>query len=148
MTPLLLALLTGCKINDPGEAPLRRLTPTQYNNTISDLLGYSEAAWGDISEDEEESAWPWQFPTDIEIHGFEGNAEGQVASAYLIEQYQAAASHFSGFVADSPAFWACDPDSGSESEQMQCAQSSMLRFATRAYRRPLTAEEQLSLIHI
>ena len=148
MSPLLLALLTGCKVNDPGEAPIRRLTPTQYNNTISDLLGYSEADWDDLNEEEEEDsrAWPWRFPEDIEIHGFEGYAEGQVASAYLIEQYQVAATHFSQYVMEAPSFWACDPSSGSAAEQAQCAQTSMVRFATRAYRRPLQADEQDRLV--
>ncbi|MDG1479111.1 MAG: DUF1588 domain-containing protein [Myxococcota bacterium] len=142
MTPLLL-LLTGCKTTDPGEAPVRRLTPTQYNNTISDLLGYSEADWSRLSEETDaEAVWPWPFPADIEVHGFEGNAEGQIASAALVEQYQAAASHFAGFVPDAPEFWTCEPDSGGETEQLACAQQSIIRFTTRAWRRPLQAAEQ------
>lgn len=153
MTPLLLALLTGCTIGDPGEAPARRLTPTQYNNTIRDLLGHESLSdWPQTDELEAEGvgvqgAWPWNFPADIPVNGFEGIAEGQIASAYLIEQYQAAASHFSAYALHAPYYWTCEGISGLQSAAAeQCAQASIERFTTRAYRRPLTDDERSRLL--
>ena len=153
MTPLLLALLTGCKIGEPGEAPARRLTPTQYNNTVRDLLGHTTADdWPEPEELETEGmgaqgAWPWNFPADIAVNGFEGIAEGQIASAYLIEQYQAAASHFSAYALHAPHYWTCEGISSLEDDAAtRCAQDSILRFTSRAYRRPMTDEEQTRLL--
>ena len=102
---LTLILLAGCRRAAPGEAPIRRLTPTQYNTTIADLLGH-ETDW-DWPELEEarftvETAWPWNFPADIAVHGFEEMAEGQVSSDHLIEQHQAAASHFAMLTVEEP----------------------------------------------
>ena len=143
MHSLLLLAAVGCKVDDPGERPVRRLTPTEYNHTVRDLFGWSEqAAANELhSDDEGYEAWPWRFPPDVPVHGFEGMVEGQVASGYLVEQYQAAAAHFAPFVWDAPAFWACD-----DHDDEACVRTSVVRLAHRAYRRPLTGAEQSRLV--
>ena len=76
------------------------------------------------------------------MHGFEGYSEGQVSSAYLIEQYQAAAAHFSAVATDAPLFWTCDnPGSATDASAIACGESSVLRLAQRAWRRPMEADE-------
>ncbi|MEN0064183.1 MAG: DUF1592 domain-containing protein [Myxococcota bacterium] len=133
-------LAMGCgQVSTWSDPPLRRLTPTEYNHTIRDLFGFSiDEPWPDVEgfdDNDGQAAWPWRFPADIPIHGFEGIAEGQVASSYLIEQYQAAADHFSQFALAAPAFWTCE-------DRPACAEDSVVRFAHRAWRRPLTTNEQ------
>jgi len=125
---------------------MRRLTPTEYNNTLRDLMGYSVQDYKMnvpppmVMEDDDDdlwyTVWPWHFPNEIEVHGFEGMAEGHVSSSYLIEQYQRAGVHFSALVLSSDAFWACE-----DRDEAACAGDSVARFANRAYRRPLSREE-------
>lgn len=149
---LLIALgAAGCKRHDPGDAPTRRLTPTEYNNTVRDLMGYApgseDAMVSSEDEDEDEErelgveVWPWFLPKEVEIHGFEGMDEGQVSSPYLIEQYQGAAGHFSKLMLDAPAFWACSPDGLEQDALRACASESVVRLGNRVYRRPMNANE-------
>ena len=105
-------LLSGCgAVHDPGQAPLRRLTPWEYNRTIADLFGYDDAdAWPILDGDDEEEAaapWPSSLPPDVAIHGFEGMVEGQVSSPYLTERYQAVALHYARHAPAAPFFWTC-----------------------------------------
>lgn len=124
------------------EAPVRRLTPQEYNHTIRDLLGYA------VDEDfvlpreagtTPDAVWPWSFPGDVEIEGFEGMTAGQTSSAYLAEQYQQSAAHFAELALVAPAFWQCDRSQ--EPLDAACARASVHRFAERAWRRPLTGEQ-------
>ncbi len=145
---LLASALVGCSSTDPGARPLRRLTPTEYNLTIRDLFGVApETAWPGADEEELDAApWPYRLPPDVEVHGFDGMVEGQVASGYLVEQYQAAAAHFAPLAIRSPVFWSCDGATRlAEVEGLEdpsaCAATSLRRFANRAWRRPLTEAE-------
>ncbi|MEL6347325.1 MAG: DUF1587 domain-containing protein, partial [Myxococcota bacterium] len=150
-TALLMGLgMFGCKAHDPGDAPTRRLTPTEYNNTVRDLMGYApgseeEMATPAFEEAEDEHfagpLWPWFLPREIEIHGFEGMDGGQVASPYLIEEYQGAAGHFSTLMLDAPAFWACEVEETEGDALRACALESVVRLGHRAYRRPMTTQE-------
>jgi hypothetical protein len=105
------ALLLGLSINAcdedstapppavaPTASPLIALTPTEYNNTIRDLLGMPNdgAAWpdapaiaADLSQLPEEdqglfggapvkrAPWPWTFPSEVGVDDFESMAAGQ-----------------------------------------------------------------------
>ena len=143
----------------PGELPLRHLTAHEYNNTIRDLFGYANnAAWladdpdyepleGLAASFEPETIiWPYAFPQELGVDGFSGFSEGQVPSAYGVEQYSAAAAHFAKFIVTAPQFSTCGSwDPLTESERYACAQDSIERFAQRAYRRPLTQAEATRL---
>ena len=130
-------LASGCNntITTTTELPTRRLTPTQYNHTVRDLFHMEEHDF----EEDEGPRWPWRFPADIPIHGFEGLPEGQVASPYLIEQYQVAGAYFASYAVEDERFYICDPEG--EEEEVGCIEKSLLNFAQRAYRRPLTPDE-------
>ena len=142
-------------------APLA-LTPTEYNNTVADLLGFPRdgAQWpkrppvadrisprraaskGVFSPPPPPDPWPWQFPAEPGSHGFEGIAQGQSPSSYQVEELHLAAMHFGSFALLSPTFLTCtDWARLPAPEQEACARESLLRFAERAYRRPLHAEE-------
>jgi len=107
----------------PTEAPVQRLTPSEYNRTLQDLFGLDARgqvdgaptpdpeADDDVEEDDEwegASPVPWRFPADREVFGFEGMFEGQTTSAYLVEQYQAAAAFYAQYALRSHLFFTCD----------------------------------------
>ncbi|MEZ4318349.1 MAG: DUF1592 domain-containing protein [Myxococcota bacterium] len=141
-----LALL-GCAPHSDGDMPLRRLTPTEYNNTVRDLFGFTGDDWYDDAHPFDEelfvAPWPFAFAPDLPIGGFEGMADGQGVSPVQIEQYERAAGHFASYTARSPRFWTCErPRQLDPEARRDCARTSVLRFAQRAWRRPLTDAEQ------
>ena len=139
---LLPSIALGCqRYADPGQAPLRRLTPTEYNHTVRDLYGFDDVdAWPEVSYDDDElPAWPFVLPAEIRIHGFEGMLDGQVPSPYLVERYQAAALHFGALATQAPHFWQC------EARDEACAAQSIETLANRAWRRSLTDAERRRL---
>jgi hypothetical protein len=148
----------GCKADQteeaaptpPPESLMVALTPTEYNNTVRDLLGMptdgddwpTPASVGST----ESTTWPWVFPEEPGIEGFEGQAEGQMPSAYGVEQIQRAASHFGAYTLKSSLFFTCTSwASLSLDEQKACGWDSVERFAQRAWRRSITDEESTRL---
>ena len=143
-------------------APLA-LTPAEYNNTIADLLGFPRdgdqwperppiadrlsprraASKGVFSPPPPPPVWPWRFPAEPGSDGFEGIAQGQSPSSYQVEELHLAAMHFGSFALLSPTFFTCSDWVGLPPEEQEtCAQTSIVRFAERAYRRPLRIEER------
>ena len=145
------------------ESPLIALTPTQFNNTVRDLLvlpadvkdwptmpqigvaaplGAAGGIFGSAAV--VPAPWPYTFPAEAGVDGFEGMAKGQVPSSYSVEQLQKAARHYGSFVLVSPVFFVCDGKTWATSAAAArdaCAHQSLLRFAQRAWRRPLTVAE-------
>jgi hypothetical protein len=106
---------TGAKkvfVRKPGEKTvLRRLTHSQYDNTVADLVG-------------DRTRPSQQFPPEDYIDGFRNQYEGQSISPILAEAYGAAAERVA-------ANWqGQDPGPRFVND-----------FGRRAFRRPLTAEE-------
>ncbi len=146
----------------PRTPPLA-LTPTEYNNTIADLLGFPRdgerwpprpaladtlsprraASKGVFLPPPPPPVWPWRFPAEPGAGGFEGIVQGQDPSSYQVEELHLAAMHFASFALQSPAFFACDDwDALPRAEREGCAWGSIDRFAGRAWRRPLDAAER------
>ena len=155
-------LLGACHQESPaaGELPLRRLTPHEYNHAIADLFGYEDASsWHENSQwdggegsayEPAARAWPFVFPHEQGVDGFDGMALGQSASPYLVEQYARAASHFAPLVLAAPRFSTCGRWAEIDASQKKdCARRSVAEFAMRAYRRPLQnhEKERLSAAH-
>lgn len=148
-TTLLVLGLLACRDDDPGPAPARRLTATEYNNTVRDLLGFDlDDTWPQLPDAEEPTGfwgsvptWPWDFPAEPTQFGFEGMVEVQVPSTILVEQLSDAALHFGGYADIAPALWTC----GRADRDDACAWESVARFANRAYRRPLDEDETARL---
>lgn len=140
------------------------LTPDEYNNTIRELLGMPEAgaSWPEappISErlnasqgeqaglfgtaGTEPPPWPWAFPAEAGVEGFDGMVDGQTPSTYRTEEFQKAAVHFASYALVSTEFFVCDEwDDLPVKDQASCAEESIVRFAQRAWRRGLTSQEQ------
>ena len=151
----------------PPEASIRALTPTQYNNTIRDLLGMPSdpdrwpappAVAARISPIKREVAglfgsgktalppWPWTFPPEVGVDHFEGMIDGQVPSPYLLDELQRAADHFASYALVSPIFFACDDWATlAPAAQADCGWSSVARFAQRAWRRSISEAEAARL---
>ncbi len=119
-------------LHDPGPAPLRRLTHTQYNNTVDDLFPGADIP-------------PQTILVDPKSGGFENDGELQNPSALLIEQYQKAAVAVTDAALDGIGVWLpCAPDGGAN--PTQCGHDFLVDFGARAFRRPLTDDERAAFL--
>ncbi len=104
---------------------LRRLTHSQYNNTVRDLLGDQTGAAD-------------QFPSEDFINGFQNQSQAQSLSPLLIESYSTAAeklarSAFRG--GDTHGLIPCKPSAA-------CRAKFVREFGLKTFRRPLEPDEQ------
>ena len=120
-----------------GLEPLtvRRLTHSQYNNTVRDLLG-------------DESRPADNFPKEDFIHGFKNQLEGQGVPPLQAEAYSEAAerlarSAFRG--GDHQELIPCEPASAGDPV---CAAEFVRQFGLKSFRRPLTDEEGRSYVEL
>ena len=107
---------------------VRRLTHSQYNNAVRDLLG-------ELSRPAD------QFPPEDFIHGFKNQIHGQSTSPLLMESYSAAAEKvatnaFRG--GDQNNVIPCAPSGPADAA---CARELVTSFGRRAFRRPLSESE-------
>jgi hypothetical protein len=107
---------------------VRRLTHSQYNNTVRDLLG-------DFTRPAD------QFPQEDYLHGFTNQAEGQsipplLAEAYTVTSEKLAASAFRH--GDTKGLVPCKAPSPSDAA---CRDRFIREFGLKAFRRPLTLKE-------
>jgi hypothetical protein len=110
------------------DAPLRRMTRFEYNNTVRDLLG-------DTTHPAD------RLPPEEEIKGFDNQAAALTVSDLLAEQYMKVAEDVAGrATADmSTLLPGCDPVVDGDTA---CATEFIATFGRRAFRRTLTDEEQ------
>jgi hypothetical protein len=107
------------------DAELRRLTHSQYNHTVRDLLG-------------DQTSPANQFPPEDFINGFRNQSRGQSLSPLLVEAYSDAAeklarSAFRG--GDTHGLIPCKPSAA-------CRARFVREFGRKAFRRPLDSREQ------
>ena len=107
------------------DAELRRLTHSQYNHTVRDLL-------------RDQTAPANQFPPEDFINGFRNQSRGQSMSPLLVEAYSAAAerlarSAFQG--GDTHGLIPCKPSPA-------CRTRFVKEFGMKLFRRPLNTDEQ------
>jgi len=115
---------TRAASEDAPRPVLRRLTHSQYNHTVRDLL-------------RDDSRPADRFPKEDFVHGFTNQAEGQSVSPLLAESYARAAerlarSAFRG--GDTRRLIPCEPSPA-------CREGFIREFGRRAFRRPLGPEE-------
>jgi hypothetical protein len=107
------------------DVPLRRLTAFEYRNTIADLFPTLTLP-------------DYELPVDDRREGFDNNGDALLPSKLHIEQYNAAAEAIADLaVTDLPALIDCTADT-----DPNCGTRFVAEFGARAFRRPLTAEEQ------
>ncbi len=115
-------------VRDPGPSPLRRLSHTQYANSVRDL--FPGVAIPSLT-----------IAVDPAVHGFENDAGAQVPSALLVEQYQRAALAVTEAAMAAPTSWSpCGADGGADPSG--CGRALVRDFGGRAFRRPLSVEEE------
>jgi hypothetical protein len=107
---------------------IRRLTHSQYNNTVRDLL-------------DDQTRPADGFPQEDFVSGFKNRPEGQGIPPLLAEAYSAAAERvargaFRG--GDQQGLIPCEPRSVADQE---CAEAFVKEFGGKAFRRPLSASE-------
>ena len=115
----------SCEALEVGVTSLSRLTRTQYENTVRDLLGYTgDAASG--------------FAPDERVGPFLSNI-GAPITELQVEQYMDAAETIAAWsTQDAGGILPCDPAVIGEDA---CATEFIADLAPRAYRRPLDASE-------
>jgi hypothetical protein len=119
---------TTCKADQIGTSPLRRLTRTQYDNSIKALLGVDLGLSKHFSEDELAGPFPGNYFTPV--------SESQYA------QYaSAAASAASKTVERLATLLPCATGTMTGAAEDTCSTQFIRQFGRRAYRRPLTDEE-------
>ena len=107
---------------------LRRLTHSQYNNTVRDLLG-------DLTRPAD------HFPQEDYLNGFTNQVEGQSVPPLLAEAYTVAAEKLAANAfrrGDSNRLVPCKPTPANDSV---CRDQFIRKFGLRAFRRPLNDAE-------
>jgi len=121
-----------CAVGEP--APLRRLTATEYRNTVRDLLGIDAS---DLVAD---------FPVDASVAGFANNAAVQTLQLGHARSYQAAAEAIANrLLADAErrdAVVGCVPASPGD----DCVRAFVERLVHSAYRRPAETTDVEALV--
>jgi hypothetical protein len=115
----------------PGRSLVRRLSNVEYDATIRTLLG-------DVT------GYAAAFPTDTYVHGFTNNTDVQDVGPALVEQYLIVAEKIAAKAVETPdVLLGCALASGDT-----CITDFISRFGKRAWRRPITAEEQTELLSV
>lgn len=124
------ALCRGDASKRPGPAPLRRLTPSEYRNTVRDLFRL-------------DSLPAFELPGDqvVRTFGFDNNAELQAPVPVLLETYAKVAVTVTAAAFTKPErFMPCAP--AKADDELACGGLLVSKFGQRAFRRPLTTDEQ------
>lgn len=118
----------------PGPTPARRLSNTQYRNTLADLFpGVT---------------WAAELPVeDVRIEGFEHLAEAQAQGPEVDVIYKVAADQVAAAVAEQGAkVLPCAADGGPD--PAGCGHAYLQELGPRAFRRPLTDAEAAALLEV
>ncbi|HEX3776676.1 MAG TPA: DUF1595 domain-containing protein, partial [Polyangiaceae bacterium] len=131
MTPEQVLASPMCQTPQPGRAPLRRLSNTEYRNTITDLLGDSA-----ITESLVASATQ-TFPSETVSLGFRNNADYLGVSDLVAQGYLDASTQFLDSIVANQNLLPCSAASG----ELDCGTRFIQTFGKLAFRRPLTDAE-------
>ena len=132
-----LAAIDCRKVSQPGRVTIRRLNRTEYNNTVRDLVGVKFRPADD-------------FPADDVGNGFDNIAQVLSLSPLLMEKYLDAAEAIVTELMDDEVLRQRLVDHLPEDANSENAKTRALlkRFATRAFRRPVTDAELDRLVEL
>ncbi|MCC6510843.1 MAG: DUF1592 domain-containing protein [Pirellulaceae bacterium] len=124
----------------PGRVTIRRLNRTEYNNTIRDLTGLDLKLAND-------------FPSDDVGNGFDNIGEVLSLPPILLEKYLSAARQIADEVVKNPeamqrVFPQQPADPKNLEEVVEVARANAQKFASRAFRRPLEADESERIFNL
>ena len=111
----------SCKPGDPGPRLLRRLSRTEYDNTLKALFGVS-------------ASYAPTLVADVVVNGFDNAARALTVSPLLADQLRKAAEEVAATVAAKPEL-ACVGDGAT------CARAYLQGSGSRVFRRPLSSAE-------
>lgn len=122
-----------CSEIAPGAAEGRLLTRLQYDNTVHDLVGDTDAP-------------AQRFPAENTLLGFGNNADAHRASLLLAEQHLSAAEGVAAraIARGLDSLLPCDEGDRSEA----CVSRFISEFGYRAYRRPLAGDESQGMLDL
>jgi hypothetical protein len=115
----------------PGRALIRRLSNLEYDATIQTLLG-------------DATSYASAFPEDTIVNGFTNNTDVQDVALALAEQYLVVAEKIAAKATESTDTLLGCPLANGET----CINDFITRFGKRAWRRPITTEEQTRLLAV
>jgi Protein of unknown function (DUF1592)/Protein of unknown function (DUF1588)/Protein of unknown function (DUF1595)/Protein of unknown function (DUF1587)/Protein of unknown function (DUF1585) len=116
------AAATACSTRAVGTTPLRRLSRSEYNNSVADLLA--------------DTTHPASaFVADTQVGLFDNTAKTQTVPTLLAEQYLDSAVTLAEGVQDVNKLLGCDPAGDA------CVRGFVAHFGRRAFRRALTSDE-------
>ena len=115
-----------------GTVTIRRLNGTEFDNTVRDLVGATVS-------------FSRAFPPDDGEEGFTNIADALTMSPLLFEGYEAAAEQLATLAVANPTIVSCAQATGASED---CARTIFARFARRAWRRPVTADEVSRLVKL
>jgi hypothetical protein len=123
----------GGRPTDPGSEPpplalMRRLTHSQYNNTVRDLLA-------------DQTRPANHFPQEDFVGGFKNQAEAQTIPPLLAEAYSAAAEKLAQNAYRSDVLAGLFPCRPTSEKDSSCNTQFIRSFGLKAFRRPLTESE-------
>ena len=115
----------------PGRALVRRLSNTEYDATIVSLLG-------------DKTGYAAAFPTETVVNGFDNNTDVQDVPPALAEQYMVVSEQIAANATkDTDKLLGCKLSAGET-----CINDFITRFGLRAWRRPITSDEQADLLSV
>jgi hypothetical protein len=121
----------------PGHVTIHRLTNDEYNNTVQDLL-FTTATPATAFD-----------PSPAGLSGFENDSDALIISDDLIAAYYTAAESLAkGVIATKGTAGGAYAQIVQCTASTACAQTTITNFATRAYRRPVTAAEVTTLMGV
>src|SRR4051812_33912580 len=120
---------------NPGRVVAHRLNNVEYDNTVRDLVGV------DVKPSS-----TYGFPDDAYVEGFDNNADALTAPPLLLEKLETATEAIVGAALSTDVAGAaarsrimvCDPAKIGDGP---CATQILSAFASRAFRRPVSATE-------
>jgi len=123
---------TCAKSQDVERTPLRRLTRTEYTNSVRDLLNVDVSATADI-------------PADEVTNGFDNNAAVLTVSSLHAEKYVLVSETLAKLAVKNLSTLTAGCDTAAKGEDA-CALAFAKSFGRRAFRRPTTAEDERQLL--
>jgi hypothetical protein len=117
----------ACEGSRAGRRRIRRLSRSEYDRTMQDLLGTTATHGAN-------------FSADAVVAGFDNNADALGVGPLLADQMREAAEELAEEATqDIAALAGCSPLG--DAEEQSCAASFVVEFGARAFRRPLSKEE-------
>jgi hypothetical protein len=124
-----------CATVRPGARMLRRLTASEYDRTVRDLLGVN-AQYGA------------RFVADPVVDGFDNDAASLVVSPLLAEQLRVAAEALATTASAAPMLSRIVPCTPASPTDAACARRFVETFGERAFRRPLAAADVTRYVNL